>query len=396
MDQRPKTRHDARRRSILKLRWVTWWPAPYWEPRFEALSERPEVDLEVVFLAAASSNQRWQADPSDWRFRSVTLDPRPSASGYAGGRAGLGRFGRLLKGGRATTVIMPYGHPTYDIAALVARLTGIRYHLFVANTSEDARSGRRLAEIAKRVIYAGAAGYLATGPHQRRYAQRYARTDRPISVIGNPVDTETLRRQAERLAPEQDRIRRDRGWSDRFVIGFVGRLTPEKGLATLVDAAGTLTNHGLPVTIAFAGAGPLEQGLREQAERLGVSAVFLGFLDPAELGVLYTALDAFVLPSVSEAWGLVVNEAMEFGLPVVVSDRVGSRHLIQPGVSGYVTPTGDADALADILAGLAKDPALRARIGGKARGAVATQTAADWAERVVRHLDLATTASQGS
>ena len=95
----------------------------------------------------------------------------------------------------------------------------------------------------------------------------------------------------------------------------------------------------------------------------------------------------FVLPSASESWGLVVNEAMEYGLPVIVSDRVGSRHLIDPGRSGFITPAGDTAALTAVLQQLAIDPDLHARVGAAARLAVTDQPSSTGRTTSSSHLE---------
>jgi glycosyltransferase involved in cell wall biosynthesis len=108
----------------------------------------------------------------------------------------------------------------------------------------------------------------------------------------------------------------------------------------------------------FVGSGELEVALRESAAKLAVPAFFTGFKNQSELPACYAAADALVLPSQSETWGLVVNEAMACGLPAVVSDVIGCvPDLIDEGATGYAFPAGNPAALAGRLLQLA---ALRA------------------------------------
>jgi glycosyltransferase involved in cell wall biosynthesis len=91
---------------------------------------------------------------------------------------------------------------------------------------------------------------------------------------------------------------------------------------------------------------------------------FLGFQNQSELPALYDLCDVFVLPSNREAFGLVVNEAMNAGKPVIASDQVGCwPDLVRPGINGAVFPAGDAAALAAALRPFLLDPALRERAG---------------------------------
>jgi glycosyltransferase involved in cell wall biosynthesis len=370
----------------VKIRWVTWWPAPYWIPRFEALAARPSVDLEVIFLAGSSSNQRWRMDESSWGFPSQTFDRRPSPSGYYQWNLRIGPVGRLLRDGRNTSLVMLYADATCALAAIAGRLMRIPYHLFIDNTVDDVRSHNKFIEVAKRILFGGARSGIATGPLQAEYARRYAPRQTPIGIVGSPVDTVAIRQHLDRQPEDRQALRKLRGWNDRFVITYVGRLSPEKNLPVLIKAANGLAGDGVPVTVALAGSGPLDGELRTLATGRA-QLDLLGFVDGDRLSQVYAASDAFVLASASEPWGLVVNEAMEYALPVVVSDRVGARHLIDPGQSGFIVPAGDADALAAILRRLANEPELRSRVGAAARLAVADQTVERWADAVIEHLE---------
>lgn len=99
-------------------------------------------------------------------------------------------------------------------------------------------------------------------------------------------------------------------------------------------------------SLLVAGTGPLEAECRAEAERLGVRAVWAGFLNQTEIVRAFAVADCLVLPSESETWGLAVNEALAVGLPCVVSDRVGcAPDLIVPGETGEIFSMGDVAAL---------------------------------------------------
>jgi glycosyltransferase involved in cell wall biosynthesis len=368
--------------GVLKIRWVTWSPLPYWTDRFNALAEFPGVDLEVVVMRASETSYAFKIDPSTWRFRSRVLSSRPGEPGFA--RASiLPRTLQSLTGGPITTrLVMPYADGTFVLAAMSSRLRGMAYFLFAASTSDDARSGAPIHEITKRWMFKHAERCLATGPLQAAYVRSVDPGAR-ISIIGNPVDVSRLAARDPDITGRRERLRAERGWSDRFVVGYVGRLSPEKDLPTLVKAAALLGTENLPVTIAVAGYGRMEDSLRRLSTELQTDVRFLGFLDGTELGDLYRSVDVFCLPSVSEAWGLVVNEAMAMGLPVVVSARVGSRTLLEDGKSGLIFPAGDVPALAERLSGLERSLEFRRRLGAEAAKAMEAHTISGWVRAVV-------------
>src|SRR5208283_4761924 len=94
---------------------------------------------------------------------------------------------------------------------------------------------------------------------------------------------------------------------------------------------------------------------------------FIGFRNQSELPAMYDLCDVFVLPSEREPWGLVINEVMNAGKPVIVSDRVGAGpDLVEDGVNGFVFPARDVAALADRLQRMIENPDARAAMGGRA------------------------------
>jgi glycosyltransferase involved in cell wall biosynthesis len=86
---------------------------------------------------------------------------------------------------------------------------------------------------------------------------------------------------------------------------------------------------------------------------------FLGFKQPAALPPIFAAADIFVLPSRHDGWGVVVNEALGAGLPIIVSDRVGARDLVDDGRNGLITCAGDVEELADALLQLGQSHQMR-------------------------------------
>jgi glycosyltransferase involved in cell wall biosynthesis len=124
----------------------------------------------------------------------------------------------------------------------------------------------------------------------------------------------------------------------------------------------------------------------------GVRTVFAGFVNQSELGKYYTAGDAFILPSsYAETWGLVVNEAQIFGLPVVVSDTVGCREdLVIPGETGHIFPSEDASALADKMMQLLENPDQARHMGENGRQLIQRYRVADAVEGIVQALEYVT------
>jgi glycogen(starch) synthase len=165
---------------------------------------------------------------------------------------------------------------------------------------------------------------------------------------------------------------------------FVGRLAPQKGVHTLVEAAGLLEDPS--VRVLLVGDGPERKALEREAERIdaGDRLRFLGFFAHERLPAAMAHADVLVLPSLYEELGTVLLEAMWAGLPIVASRTGGILDVIEDGVNGLLVPPGDPEALARAIDRLLADRALAYRLseGARARG-----KDYDWevlAERVLR------------
>ena len=148
---------------------------------------------------------------------------------------------------------------------------------------------------------------------------------------------------------------------------YSGKLIEKKRPSDLLKAFECVSKTQKAVLV-YVGAGSLERELKQQAEVKHLPVVFAGFQNQTELPKWFAIADVFALPSGDEPWGLVVNEAMCFSLPVVASDQVGAAgDLVRGGVNGFVFSSGDARSLSEHLELLLSDPLLRARFGQKSR-----------------------------
>ena len=138
--------------------------------------------------------------------------------------------------------------------------------------------------------------------------------------------------------------------TEKRIVLAVGRFIRLKGFDVLIRAAARLS----PETGVYIIGGKTPEEYLALCSSLGVRNVhFLDFKPKEQLQAYWTAADVFAMPTRGDAWGLVVSEAMSFGLPVVSTDRCGAAlELVEDGVNGRIVPVGDADALAGALIGL--------------------------------------------
>jgi glycosyltransferase involved in cell wall biosynthesis len=283
----------------------------------------------------------------------------------------------LVLGRRYDAVIAPFaGGAMLPAAYAGARLAGRPFVLWASVWAQPRSLAHALARPATRHIYRHADAVIAYGEHVRKFVAGIRGRDTDVFVAPQSVEPELFARDVDRAEVTEFRRRHDLG--DGPLALYVGRLVAEKGVNDLLSAwpravAEPSYRHA---TLVVIGDGPLsEAAARTPGTR------FLGPLPRPELPVAYRAASFALLPSVPtprfrEPWGLVCNEAMHQGTPVIATSAVGAvaGGLVRDGETGVVLAPGDPNALAAAIARLLNDPELGARLGGAARQAVAGYT----------------------
>ncbi len=222
-----------------------------------------------------------------------------------------------------------------------------------------------------RSIYRHADAVVTYGPHVSRYVAHQRGGDDGVFVAAQAVEPQVFARSVSEQEIEQ--WRRETGLDRGPLVLFAGRLVADKGVDVLARAWRLLGND-TGASLCLVGDGPLASD-PSIADVPGITVA--GRLDRQRLPVAYAAADAVVVPSIAtrrflEPWGLVCNEAMSQGRPVVATDAVGAvaGGLVRDGETGLVVAAGDERALAAALQRLLSDPQLRSDLGRRARKAV--------------------------
>lgn len=357
-------------------------PVQYFAPLYRELASRPEIDLTVYFYSDATA--RPFVDPGfgrtvEWdlpllggyRWRMLPSASRTDISGRFWKRPNWDIVRAIARGGYDVLWVHGYNHATTWLGAAAARARGMRVLVRDEQTLLHARPPhkRALKEVALRALYAQSSA-LYIGEENRRYFARYGMPKERMFAARYCVDNGYFQRRARELSPRRDEIRARFGIDgDAPVVLFAGKLIGKKQPLRLIEAFARV-RRGQPCALLIAGDGPLRPACEALVAALDTPDVhFAGFLNQSELPEAYAAADVFVLPSkLHETWGLVVNEAMNFALPVVVTDKVGcARDLVVDGHSGYVVRHDSVAQLADAIGRLVRDRGLRERFGAESR-----------------------------
>jgi glycosyltransferase involved in cell wall biosynthesis len=398
----------ARKRRILILASHV---IQYSSPLFRRIAHDPRLDLQIAYCTLQGAKA--SIDPEfgvEVAWDTSVLDGYPWV--HLPNRSpipGLGKFfglfnptvWGLIRRSRFDAVILPgYFYCTAWIAIAAAKWSGTPI-LFVTD-SHSLRSWRtqtarklRFKKWLVRRIFSLARGVFVSSTGGVEYVKSLGFPSERIFLLPTAVDNDWWTQQAAAV----DRSAARAAWKipqDAVVALFCAKLQGWKGPMDLLEAFAAANVPGSCLT--FAGDGPERSRLERRADELGVGGRvrFLGFVNQSQLPSVYCAADLFVLPSLFEPFGLVVNEAMLCGLPVAVSDRVGAKFdLVRPGENGYVFPAGDVSALAAILREILPDAEKRSRLSAAARRRMETWSPREYTDSVARAV-AATSKDQGA
>lgn len=324
-----------------KILYLTGYPAPYRVKYFDKLGQN--ADVTVLFADRkedqAHRSQAWFVR-GEGNFRAVQLEKRVTA--MRGGYLCLDVLD-WMKQKWDVIVLCGYSSPTVMLAMAYLKVRGIPFWMEVDGGL--IRADSRPKYLFKKMLVSGASGWLSTGKSTTDYLVHYgAKRDRVYEYPFSSLHEADIPRSGL-TAAEKQQLRRELGIDSEKMILSIGQFIHRKGFDILLQAAAQLTSG---VHIYIVGGEPTEEYLQMCRERNLQNVHFEGFMEKERLVKYYQAADLFVLPTREDIWGLVINEAMAYSLPVVTTNRcVAGLDLVEEGVNGYIVPVEDVQALAE-------------------------------------------------
>ncbi len=379
----------------IRLAYLVSHPIQYQAPLLRRIALEPEIDLHVFF----GSDFSVKGYKDEGFGVGVTWDV-PLLEGYEhsflprirdNGRVSVatplnrGIYSRLRGSGgqRGFDALWVHGYASANAmhGMVAAKMLGIPVLLRAESWLKDrTRSPAKLA--AKREFFRGLKqlvdGVLPIGTLNSAYWRFYFGDEVPQFAMPYAVDNKFFARRSSEAAGRRQLLMDELGIeAGRPTILFASKLQTRKRCSDLLNAYGSLVKRREVASVPYlliVGDGEERGRLEAQARELGLTDVrFCGFRNQTELPAFFDLASVFVLPSEHEPWGLVVNEAMNAGTAVIVSDDVGCHpDLIREGVEGCVFPVGDVAALLRSLERVLHSPETAAEMGRRARERIAS------------------------
>lgn len=347
--------------KMKRVLFITNYPSPYRVNFYDEMGKH--LDVTVLFADRVEQKVTRDAawfEQSRGGFRMVQLKKRILT---LQGRDLCTDVMQWVKKDFDAVVVCGYSSPTAVLAMLYMRLHKIPFYMEVDGGL--IRPDSRIKYLIKKFLVTLPSFWISSGTFTTKYLTHYgADASRifhyPFSSLWNRDIPEHVPAAEEKL-----QLRQKLGVTEKKMVISVSRFIASKRLDMLIHSGAAL---GKDVGIYIIGGEPTEEYLRIQKELNADNVHFVGFLKKDALAEYYRAADLFALPTRTDVWGLVINESMAQGLPVITTDRcVAGLELIRSGENGYITPVDDQDAL---------DEAIRRTLEGNsgAMGAAALET----------------------
>lgn len=327
--------------------------SPYRVPLFAELAAH--FDLDVWILGDIQSVRAWPAEARDAGFcyRILPHLTIPLGSAYNVILLNYTLPVALARHRHDVIICCAWDTPATFYASYHAALTGTPFILWSGSTAAEDSRLRRLTKPIVRGLVRRADAWLAYGTRAKEYLVGLGAKDERTFLTYNAVDTDAFAAQCRTAAADCEALRKQLGIGTSRVVIYCGNLLDMKGVGELLESFALYVDRDADATLLLVGSGRDEPRYRDWVRErgLGQRVIFAGFAPRAEMPRYYGLADLLVLPSRSEIWGLVINEALACGLPVVATSICGaSADLIQKGVNGYIVPPRDPEAIRQVLA----------------------------------------------
>jgi glycosyltransferase involved in cell wall biosynthesis len=364
---------------------VFWYSAvnPYMAERFNSLHRRGQVTFECWFNRHTDPGRDWLVPPEFMRFPHRYLPKIATPLGSIG--LPFSAYART----QPQILITFHGDVSVAPSVLYRLRRGGKLVYYVERTFSTWVKRTWVKEAMKKFLLGGATACLTPGGDADDYAASYGVPRTRILRLEHAVDVHRFgRADAIRRLPGSLARRAELGLRG-YVFLYVGRLWWQKGIGCLIEAFGEIRRQGIDASLLLVGDGPDRSRYEAQVKSMDMHPIrFTGFVQQSELADIYALADAFVFPTRGDPYGLVVDEAMASGLPIVSSTSAGeiSSRVIH-GTNGYLVPRDNPELLAGAMVRLAVNSADSARMGEASLRLVEGRTPDRWAAQLEAVVD---------
>jgi len=364
-----------------KISFIQSHPIQYYSPLYDCLEKDSSVEFKMYYCSDYGLSKdgkryhpefgelpNWNVDLVEGHNHEV-LRNRSLKKGIFNGFFGLMNFSiyRKLKKDRPDVlVIVGWHYFTFIWAVICCKLLHIKVYVRGDNSIDGDMQLSKLKRAIKHFAYGKLLFPLYTkityvGVKNKLFYESYGVKDTKLIHMPHAVDNKRFRDYFNLNQQYVGEVRRFLEIPNKFSVLFIGRLHEEKRILDLIEAIASLGDN---VHLTIVGDGKIYDDVEKACNIYNKDSFKLvGFKNQGELLNYYLTADLFVLPSQLETWGLVVNEAMNFNLPIIVSDTVGCGLDLCRDQNGFIFKRGDVKSLTSRIDYLSKNPNIAKQMG---------------------------------
>jgi|GEM_PF-1977702 len=342
-----------------KILYITNIPAPYRTYRFNLLNKylnEEGIELNVFYMNTSEPDRFWKFDPEkqDYKFEVFSTRPVNKFMGMYT-HFPLRMFSALRQAEYDLVVLGGIASPAHILTALTLRKNALKILSVESNLISEKQKGS-FASYMKRTLYRRFDAYQFTGQKAREYCEKYtgALSDEKVVYLPNVIDESLLRNQKENVNINTSvALRKAVEFQDRTgklnkesTVLIAARLEPFKGLKEFFRCLPEC--H--PMRFIVAGTGSLHDDLSELIRQRGLNVELIGHVTPQEIAALMELVDFFALPSLSDPSPLSPIEATAFGLPLILSCKIGNvSEVLREGENGWSFDPSNCKQIASVI-----------------------------------------------
>ncbi|MDD5553088.1 MAG: glycosyltransferase family 4 protein [Candidatus Omnitrophica bacterium] len=341
--------------------------SPYRIPVFNEITKVLKDGFKVIFLGESEKRRAWPVRKENIRFNYQVLhgflfQKRQQAPYFFNPTL----FFDLYRSSPEVIIVGGYQYPSYLLAVIYAKLFRRKIILWCESNRFSDSHNILLKEAYKRWFVRSCSGYIVPGKMSYEYLLSLGARSDKIWKAPNAVDNDYFHNSCDSKRENAGLFKESKGYPRKIIL-YIGHLIDEKGVSDLLKAFSLFSKERSDSGLLLIGSGKDEIKYREFCAANKINNVFFaGFIDQKELPAYYAIADLFILPTHKDTWGLVLNEAMACGLPVISSNAAGAAYdLIVPCENGYIFEKSNFEQLSNYLKDIFSDEQKSIAMGKK-------------------------------
>lgn len=339
---------------MIKVLYLTNCPSPYRVSFFTELGKT----CELTVLFEERPEEHGFRDRKWFNLNYVGFRPVFMEQKHIGDKKVCPEIKKWIRKDYDIILIGMYSTLTAQLAILYMRRHKISF--IIETDGGYIKSENKVTELWKRLLISSAKKWLSPSDKSDAYLIHYGA--KKNSIIRYPFTSMCKDDLLNSLISkkEKDEIKKELGIAGKYMVLSVGQFIHRKGNDVLIRAAQAMNKD---IEVFIVGGKPTKEYI-DLAKKINANIKFVEFKPKNELAQYYKAADVFVFPTREDIWGLVINEAMSFGLPVISTDKcIAAIELIEDGVNGYIVPVENSEMIADKANYLVENEDVRTKFG---------------------------------